>query len=197
MAKVNNVGPAFGQRVINPFKTSRTNATNPFTNYQAFEGNTLPYADVFEGFQPKNNSKMKMIAASVAGSMTKLRSSITEPIIKFANRIKETVVNAWDYAINKDITELKGIKALNEVMHTDISDLSKSLGNSLSGLGSNMNDKIDFLNTDILDLSKGLSEKWNALINKISNKKITKDTTVDELKAMWKQEIALTESEAA
>ena len=86
--RINNVGLTPNQKCANPFKTSRNSTTNPFQNVN-FEGNTLQFADVFEGFQPKNTSKLKMITSSVAGSMTKLRNSITEPIVNFVKRIGE------------------------------------------------------------------------------------------------------------
>ena len=58
--RINNVGLTPNQKCANPFKTSRNSTTNPFQNVN-FEGNTLQFADVFEGFQPKNTSKLKMI----------------------------------------------------------------------------------------------------------------------------------------
>ena len=192
MAKINNVGLNLGQKIANPFKTSRNSTTNPF-KYSNFEGNTLQFADVFEGFEPKKVSKMKMISASVAGSMAKFRSNITEPIINFVNRMKDGIYSAWDYAKNTNISDIQGYKAFNEVMNTDVVDIGKDIGNSLSGMGKAVADKIPFLN-----VGKGLSSKWSSLISKVHNhNKITKDTSVDELKMMWQNEIAKAESEAA
>ena len=52
MAKINKVELNLGQKIANPFKTTRKSDTNPF-KYSNFEGNTLQFADVFEGFEPK------------------------------------------------------------------------------------------------------------------------------------------------
>ena len=54
MSKINNVGLNLGHKIANPFKTSRNITTpNPF-KYSDFEGNSLPYADVFGGVEKKN-----------------------------------------------------------------------------------------------------------------------------------------------
>ena len=198
--RINNVGITPNQKIANPFKTSRNSTTNPFQNVN-FEGNTLQFADVFEGFQPQKTSKLKMITSSVAGSMTKFRSSITEPIVNFVKRIGEGLSNAWTYAKNKNVSDLAGVKAINNVMNTDIVDIGRGISNSLSSVGKGISEKMSFLNTDVTDIGKGLSEKWNNLISKINlnkNSKITKDTPVADLKAMWENEIKLAEeSEAA
>ncbi len=198
--RINNVGITPNQKIANPFKTSRNSTTNPFQNVN-FEGNTLQFADVFEGFQPQKTSKLKMITSSVAGSMTKFRSSITEPIVNFVKRIGEGLSNAWTYAKNKNVSDLAGVKAINNVMNTDIVDIGRGISNSLSSVGKGISEKMSFLNTDVTDIGKGLSEKWNNLIGKINlnkNSKITKDTPVADLKAMWENEIKLAEeSEAA
>ena len=213
--RINNVGLTPNQKSANPFKTSRNSTTNPFQNVN-FEGNTLQFADVFEGFQPKNTSKLKMITSSVAGSMTKLRNSITEPIVNFVKRIGEGLSNAWTYAKNKNVSDLAGVKAINEVMSTDIVDIGKGLSNSISDLGKGISEKMSFLNTDVSDIGKGISKKmsflntdvtdigkglagkWNALISKVHRgNKITKDTSVEDLKAMWQNEIKLAEEKEA
>ncbi len=215
MAKINNVGLNLGQKIANPFKTSRSMSTpNPF-KYSNFEGNTLQFADVFEGFEQKNTSKLKMISASVAGSMNKLNSLLPESIVNFVNRVREGVSIAWNYAKNTNISDVKGIKAINEVMHADILDLGKGISNSLSDMGKGLSDKMSFLNTDIVDIGKGissrmaflntdvteigkgLSEKWSSLISNVHHNRITKDTSVSELKTMWLDQIALSSKEAA
>lgn len=189
MAKINNVGLNLGQKIANPFKTSRNSTTNPF-KYSNFEGNTLQFADVFEGFEPKKINKLKMITSSVAGSMTKLRSFIPEPIAKFVGRMKEGISSAWNYAKNTNISDVKGFRTINKVMNADIVDIGKGLGSSISGFGKGISDKMSFLNTDVTEIGKDLSVKWNALISKLHKNTITKDTSVDELKAMWEAEIA-------
>ncbi len=213
--RINNVGLTPNQKCANPFKTSRNSTTNPFQNVN-FEGNTLQFADVFEGFQPKNTSKLKMITSSVAGSMTKLRNSITEPIVNFVKRIGEGLSNAWTYAKNKNVSDLAGVKAINDVMNTDIVDIGKGLSNSISGIGKGISEtlntdvteigkgigkKMSFLNTDVTEIPvcKGIAEKLSALMSKIhkNNNKITKDTPVEDLKAMWENEIKLAEEKEA
>ena len=58
MSKINNVGLNLGQKIANPFKTSRNITTpNPF-KYSNFEGNSLPFADVFDGFEQKKVNKL-------------------------------------------------------------------------------------------------------------------------------------------
>ena len=213
MANINKVGFNLGQKIANPFKTSRNSTTNPF-KYSNFEGNTLQFADVFEGFEPqKNTGKLKMISSSVAGSMTKLKSLLPESIVNFVNRVREGVSNAWNYAKNTNISDVKGIKTINEVMNADILELGKGISDSVSTLGKGISDKMSFLNKDVREVGKDLSDKmaflntdvaetelgkkWNALISKIIPNKITKDKSVDELKAMWEAEIAASTKEAA
>ena len=197
MANINKVGFNLGQKVANPFKTSRNSTTNPF-KYSNFEGNTLQFeyaADVFEGSKHSAiNSKLKMITSSVAGSMTKLRSSLTEPIVNFVNRVRDGISSAWEYAKNTNVSDLAGIKTINKVMNANILDIGKGIGNSISGMGKGMVEKMAFLNTDVTDIGKGLSTKWNSLISKVHTNKINNDTSVADLKAMWKAEIAAAEA---
>ena len=83
MAKIQKIELNLGHKIANPFKTTRKSTTNPF-KYNDFEGNTLDvaaFADVFSGASGRSISKLKMITTSVIGSMTKLRNSITEPVI--------------------------------------------------------------------------------------------------------------------
>ena len=201
MSKINKIDLNLGHKIVNPFKTTRTSVTNPF-KYSNFEGNTLPFADVFEGFEPKKEHKLKLITSSVIGSMTKLRSSITEPIINFVNRVRCGITSAWDYAKNTNISDVKGIKEFangwNSAMNMDILDVGKGLTTTISGLGSNLHDfgkgissKMAFLNTDVTDIGKGLAAQWNSLISNVHHNRITKDTTVSELRTMWEAENAL------
>ena len=231
MSKISRIDLNLGHKIVNPFKTTRSSAsTNPF-KYSNFEGNTLQFADVFEGFEPKQVSKLKMITSSVIGSMTKLSNSITEPIVHFVNRIRSGIAYAIDYANNTKVTEFGTLKPLtdtihsasecindilntdivdigkgfNNIMQTDISDIGKGIGNSIYGVGKNittgigrgLSDSISVLNTDITEIGHGLSDKWTSLISKIHTNRITKDTSVSELKAMWESEIASTGKEVA
>lgn len=196
MAKIDKVsGFNLGQKIANPFKTSRSMSTpNPF-KYSNFEGNTLPFADVFEGFENKNVSKIRMISSSVMGSMTKLRSSITEPIVNFVNRIGAGISNAWNYAKNTNVSDLVNLEGINSVMKMDVKDLGKGISNSISEMSRNISDKMPTINMPSLHISsnisgigKNLSDKWSNMISKINiphNDKISSDMPVCELRSMW------------
>lgn len=207
MAKIDKVsGFNLGQKIANPFKTSRSMSTpNPF-KYSNFEGNTLPFADVFEGFENKNVSKVRMISSSVMGSMTKLRSSITEPIVNFVNRVTTGISNAWNYAKNTNVSDLTPIKNIHNVMQMDVIDLGKGISNSISNMGKNISEKMPSFNmptinmpslhigSNISGIGKNLSDKWSNMISKINiphHNKISSDMPVCELKSMWENEIAL------
>ena len=190
MSKINNVGLNLGQKIANPFK------------YSNFEGNSLPFADVFDGFEQKKVNKLKMISSSVAGSMTKMKSLLPESIVNFVNRVRGGISSAWNYAKNTNISDIAGIKniseAWNNTMSMDVADIGKGLSNSISGLGNSISNKMSFLNKDVTDIGKGLADKWNSLISSVHHNKITKDTPVQDLKAMWEHEINLmSEREAA
>ncbi len=196
MAKIDKVsGFNLGQKIANPFKTSRSMSTpNPF-KYSNFEGNTLPFADVFEGFENKNVSKIRMISSSVMGSMTKLRSSITEPIVNFVNRIGAGISNAWNYAKNTNVSDLVNLEGINNVMKMDVKDLGKGISNSISEMSRNISDKMPTINMPSLHISsnisgigKNLSDKWSNMISKINiphHDKISSDMPVCELRSMW------------
>ena len=199
--KINNVGLNLGQKNVNPFRTSRNSTTNPFQNV-SFEGRTLDleFADVFEA---KKVSKMKMISSSVAGSMNKIRSSIAEPIVNFVNRVREGVSNAWNYAKNTNISDVAGIKNISEALsniNMPNMNIGKNISESMSNIGKSISDKRSFLNTDVTEIGKGLSDKWCSLISRVNihHNKITKDTSVAELRTMWQTELNnMSESEAA
>lgn len=199
--KINNVGLNLGQKNVNPFRTSRNSTTNPFQNV-SFEGRTLDleFADVFEA---KKVSKMKMISSSVAGSMNKIRSSIAEPIVNFVNRVREGVLNAWNYAKSTNISDVAGIKNISEALsniNMPNMNIGKNISESMSNIGKSISDKMSFLNTDVTEIGKGLSDKWCSLISRVNihHNKITKDTSVKELRSMWQNELNnMSESEAA
>ena len=189
MSKIQKVDLNVGQKIINPFKTSRSSmVTNPF-KYSNFEGNTLQFADVFEGFESKKDSKLKLITSSVAGSMTKIRNSITEPIKNFVNRIKNGMSDAWTYAKNTNIElpEIPGLKnisgKISNTLNMDIVDIGKNIGKGISG-------RVSSVNSNITEIGKTMSEEWTKLIKKLNGNKITSETSVDELREMWEAEIA-------
>ena len=166
MAKIIKVAPAtHTPSVANPFRTSRNSTTNPF-KYSNFEGNTLQFADVFEGFEPKKVNKLKMIASSVAGSMNKIKSSITEPIAQFVGRVRSGISSAWDYAKN-----------------TNISDIGEKIASGIGSIGHN-----------ILGLGDDINQRWSMVVSRFNSDKISSDMSVSELEGLWKAEIAACEA---
>ena len=189
------------QKTANPFKTTRKSNTNPF-KYNDFEGNAIDpliCADVLVSFKGKEN-KLKMITASVMGSIIKLRKSITEPITNFVNRVKTGISSAWEYANNTKI-EIPGIKNISENLHhtgekinSILSyDIGKGISDSLTGWKNNITERVSSINGDITGIGKDLSVKWNSLIGKIqTTPKISSDMSVAELKELWLKENELT-----
>ena len=208
MANINKVELNLGRKIANPFKTTRKSDTNPF-KYSNFEGNTLQFADVFEGFEPQKISKMKLITSSVIGSITKLRNSITEPIVNFVNRVREGITSAWTYAKNTEV-KIAGLDNLADGIHNVLNydvgkglmnalnyDVGKGITDSVSHIGRNLSEGISFLNKDVTELNLGLSDKWTSLINRINLKnighgKISADMPVAELRQLWINENELT-----
>jgi len=102
MAKIIKVGSQniTPNKIANPFRTSRNSTTNPFLNNN-FEGTTLPFelaADVFAGAKTEKTNRLRMIATSVTGSMSKVKSLIPESVVNFVKRVHGGMVNAWKYA---------------------------------------------------------------------------------------------------
>ena len=193
MAKIQKIELNLGQKIANPFKTTRKSTTNPF-KYNDFEGNTLDvaaFADVFSGASDRSISKLKMITSSVIGSMTKLRNSLTEPIVNFVKRVKET----WNDAVINN----EGIKNITDKLNaagdkiSDILnyDIGKGLSDTISGLGKNITEKLPSIDS-VTGIGKDLSTKWNALIGKVHHNKISSDMPVAELRDLWIKENELT-----
>jgi hypothetical protein len=201
MAKIIKLNLHEGQKLINPTKTTRKSSTNPFDKnpfkYEDFEGNTLPvtaFADVFVG----KTNKLKMISASVMGTVTKLHNCITEPIVNFVKRIGSGISTAWNYAKNTNI-ELSGLKTIGEGIHDVLNyDVGKGISNSISNIGKGLSNSIEYLNKDVTEIGKGLSDKWIGLISNlhITGKKITSDLPVAELKSLWLDQIAIEKNAA-
>ena len=197
MAKIIKVASSTGTpHIANQFKTSRNSTTNPF-KYQNFEGNTLDisaFADVFESTASKETSKMKLIASSVAGSMHKIKSSITEPIVNFVNRVRSGIASAWDYAKNTNVSDLGAVKGINNIMNAKIEIpglravdeyLHKPIDLSGMAIG------YGAVKENVVELGKGIGAKWNALISGIhAGKNITAEMPVGELEELWKAEIS-------
>ena len=198
MAKIIKVGSQnlTPTKIANSFKTSRNSTTNPF-KFSNFEGNTLQFADVFEGFEPKQTSKLRMIASSVTGSMSKMRSSIAEPIVNFVNRVRGGISSAWTYAKNTPMSEVPGFKQMNEVLNTPINLNINMPGMArISGAWASMKDGfysgMEYMQKDITDIGKDVHAQWEALIAKIpSRTRYTANTPVAELEAALRAELAM------
>ena len=211
MAKIIKVGsqnPTFtSQKIANPFKTARkAGATDPFERnpfmYSNFEGTTLPFADVFEGFKPsfKGGSKLKMVAASVTGSMTKLKNSIAEPIVNFARRVRTGATAAWNYAANTNISDVPGIKAVVDTLNMPINIpaidglsermaiMGRNITNNMNAMRETMASKMEFLNQDVTVVARAIADKCAALSIRRASK-ITADMPVAELEQLWRNEI--------
>ena len=189
MAKIIKVGSQkiTPNKIANPFKTTRTSTTNPF-KYNNFEGNTLQFADVFEMAKPVQTNKMRMIASSVTGSMNKMKSSITEPIVKFVNKVRENIA-----AFN----EIPAVKSFNEVMNTPI-ELNvkmpsfKGVTESMATIKEGLTSKMSYLNRDVLEVGNDIKARWEALVAKIpSRTRYTAETPVSELETALRAELAL------
>ena len=190
-----------GQKIANPFKTTRKSSTNPF-KYNDFEGNAIDpliCADVLVSFKGKE-SKLKMITSSVIGSMTRLKNSITEPIAHFVSRVKEGITTTWNTAVEKvGLNNIKeSIHTTGEKINSILSyDVGKGISDSLSGIGKNISEHLSSISGDITGIGKDLSSKWNTLIGKVQvNHKISSDLSVAELKDLWikENELLLTSS---
>ena len=189
MAKIIKVGSQkiTPNKIANPFKTTRTSTTNPF-KYNNFEGNTLQFADVFEMAKPVQTNKMRMIASSVTGSMNKMKSSITEPIVKFVNKVRENIA-----AFN----EIPAVKSFNEVMNTPI-ELNvkmpsfKGVTESMATIKEGLTSKMSYLNRDMLEVGNDIKARLEALVAKIPTKtRYTAETPVSELETALRAELAL------
>ncbi len=199
--KIGSMNTTLTSKTANLAKTSRQgNITNPF-KFSNFEGNTLQFADVFEGFEPKKQNKLKMIASSVTGSMNKMRSSITEPIMNFVNRVRGGISNAWDYAKNTNVSDLPGIKQVNDVLNTPINinlDGLKGIGRSISSglntdikdIGKGISSKMEFLNSDVTEL-------WSGLVSRIHSNSYNSEMSVSDLEMAWKGIISNESAEVA
>ena len=175
MANIKKIELNLSQKLANPFKTARKSDTNPF-KYSNFEGNTLQFADVFEGFEPKQINKLKMITSSVMGSLTKVRNGITEPIVHFVNKVRE------------------GLHTTSENIHSILSyDVGKGITDSITGIKQSISNKVTSWKEGVTGIGKDLSETWTNLISRVQTHKITSDIPVAELRQMWINENEIAE----
>ncbi|MBE7711328.1 MAG: hypothetical protein E7Z92_04220 [Cyanobacteria bacterium SIG31] len=195
MAKIIKVGSQniTPNKIANPFRTSRNSTTNPF-KYNNFEGNTLPFelaADVFKSSTQKTN-KLRMIASSVTGSMTRMKSSITEPIVNFVKRVGGGISSAWTYAKETPISQVPGIRHMNEAVGSMNAKIVNKLSSMHEEMSSRVSSRMEAVSTSITEFGNDMRTQWNALIAKLpSRQHYTADTPVSELENAWKEIIAL------
>ena len=207
MAKIIKVGsqnPTFTSQKTKKSSTIQTfrnsnEATNPF-KFTNFEGNTLQFADVFEGFNTSTvkTNKLRMVAASVTGSMNKLRTGF-ESIINFVNRVRggftnaiEHAKNSWEYARTTNIEDVPAIKAMTTAAHENMMAFRGRISSSMSSMSEGITSKMGYLNKDVVEVGRDIKAQWDALIAKIPTKThYTSAMAVSELEAAWRNEIEL------
>ena len=206
MAKIIKVGSQniTPNKIANPFRTSRNSTTNPF-KYNNFEGTTLPFelaADVFEGFKPQSTNKLRMIASSVTGSMTRMKNGITEPIVNFVRRVGSGISQAWTYAKETPFSQVYGIRHINSAVASMGSKISGKISDGISGMNSvreSISSRIGYfgkdineVGQDIIGFGRDMRAQWDSIIAKIPSKtRYTASTPVSELESAWKEIIAL------
>ena len=189
MAKIIKVGsqnPTFTSQKIkkaSPLHTHRNSneATNPF-KFTNFEGNTLQFADVFEGFKPNLKAtpanKLRMVATSVTGSMSKIKSVIPESIVNFVRKVRSNLSMAWDYAKNTNVSDailaIPGARNLNDNIKRNV-QITKDILNTpihlpgIDGLKAHLESTKEILNTPItIPALDGISERLTGMVSRIS-----------------------------
>lgn len=162
------LGAKFGNLSINK-KTS----TNPFehTSFKgkSFTGSVLPFADVFQSIKPieQKPSKIKMVTSAVVGAINNFKTSITQPIIKFAHNVKET--------FNHGIEAMKATK------------------NSIAEMGRNVQDKI----SGVFHSHKLDNVEETGMPKILSMKHINNQAPVADLRTTWMAENAKISLESA
>lgn len=184
MAKIIKVGsqnPTFTSQTkkASSIQTHRNSneATNPF-KFTNFEGNTLQFADVFEGFKPNFKTspanKMRMIASSAAGSMTKVKSNIIEPIVAFVNRVSDYVSGkcsrAWDYAVNTNISDIPGLRQTKEFLLAErhLPASMQPITTRMTSMKEEISSRISDMNRSMLDMGKEMTAKWSGIVSNVS-----------------------------
>lgn len=80
----------------------KTTSTNPFEHNsfkgKSFTGSVLPFADVFQSIKPveEKPNKIKMVSSAVIGAVSNFKTKLTQPIVNFANNVKETVAHGME-----------------------------------------------------------------------------------------------------
>ena len=204
MAKIIKVGsqnPTFTStktKKTGSIQTHRNSneATNPF-KFTNFEGNTLQFADVFEGFKPSFKAtpanKLRMIASSATGSMNKMKSGY-ESIVNFVKRIGSGISKAWDYASSTSFTgaisdaanviKAKGGDIITSIKENEVVKYTDKI----------LKTEIPIPSIGMTEKINGIKEKWNGIISNISNYNKNKyaNMPVSDIRAAW---IAINEAE--
>ncbi len=115
------VGSKLGSLTFN-----RSTSTNPFekTSFKGrtFNGSVLPFADVFQSIKPVETvkpNKVKMVAGAVISAIVDFKSKLTQPVINFANNVKEKIGHVKEHIVNS-IDSIKNVK-------TSIVEMGKSV----------------------------------------------------------------------
>lgn len=177
MAKIIKIGSQnlTPNKIANPFKTSRSSSTNPF-KYNNFEGTTLPFELSADVFETKKANKLRMIASSVTGSMSKVKSIIPESIVNFAKRVHGNITSAWDYAKSTSFTDAMvdaghAIKEIPAVKHTTNFMTAErhlpefyGISSRISAIREDITGKID----SIVEAGRNVSTRCKDIVSNIS-----------------------------
>lgn len=196
--KIGSMNTTLTSKTANLAKTSRQgNITNPF-KFSNFEGNTLQFADVFEGFEPKKQNKLRMIASSVAGSMSKMRNGITEPIVNFVRRVGSGISHAWDYACNTNVSDIPAVRKFNDIMNTPVNiNLGinmDSVRNSISDIRERISSrmpKMEYLNKDVVEVWSDITSRVSGVTSRIHSRRFNSQMSVSDLESAWKREVSM------
>ena len=174
MAKIIKVGsqnPTFTSqnKKAGSIQTQRNSneVTNPF-KFTNFEGNTLQFADVFEGFKPTFKAtpanKLRMVASSVTGSMSKMKTDFVESVAKFANRVRIGITSAWDYAKNTNISDVPCIRQVNDILNTPINiPVIDGLATKMTSLKEGLSSKVSAMSDSAANWTSNMSSRLNGM----------------------------------
>ena len=173
------VGARLGSLSLN-----RSTSTNPFdkTSFRgkSFSGSVLPFADVFQKIKPAQEvkpSRLERVTGAVIGAVTSFRTSITEPVIAFAHRVKDGFLHGVDIVRNA------GVSAKESIL---------SAKNSLVEMKKNLQDRI----SQVFEWHKVPEPEADGVAKVLSLKHINEHASVKDLKATWISENAkIAESE--
>ena len=156
------VGSRLGSLTIN-----RSTSTNPFEKAsfkgRTFKGSVLPFADVFQAIKPVETvkpNKIKMIAGAVVSAVVDFKTRVTQPIVNFANHVKESVAHVREHIAN-------GVDSI------------KNAKNSIVEMGRSVKDKV----AHAFEEKVGEPGPDGAMI--LNMKHINEHASLKDLKATW------------